>query len=272
MLRALWAVVKRELIIFIRYPTWVVAIFIWPVLFPLPYIFGGKALAGPNQVGMVTFSRLTGMSDYVGFVAIGSLLWMWMNMVLWSFGNHLRNEQVRGTLESNWLSPLPRIFLLAGAGISNCLIQSAVIFISLLEFYLFLGVKIQGNPLLILLVLLFIIPSIYGIGLLFASLVIWAKEVNTMVFLVRGIMMIFCGVSFPLTVMPEWMQVVSKWIPITYGIRAFRLAYLTKKGFEAIKGDLLILGIFGLIFFILGILAFALSERFVKRKGTLGVY
>ena len=38
-LRALLAVARKEWIIFRRYPSWVVAFLIWPVLFPYAYVF-----------------------------------------------------------------------------------------------------------------------------------------------------------------------------------------------------------------------------------------
>lgn len=271
-LRAMLAVAWRELLTFIRYPSWIVAIFIWPVLLPLQYIFGARALAGPDRSGLGIFAGYTGTTDYIGYIALGGMLWMWMNMVLWSFGTYLRNEQVRGTLESNWLSPMPRILMLAGAGISNALQNTFVIALSLLEYYLFMGVGMKGSPVLVFLIILLTIPTVYGIGLIFASLVIWAKEVNTMVFLVRGVMMIFCGISFPLTVAPVWMQKVAEWIPMTHSIRAFRQVYLNGAGFSAVRGDLLTLALFGLLLTVIGIGAFQWTSRIVQRKGTIGVY
>lgn len=270
--RALCAVIRREFTIFVRYPSWVISVLIWPMLFPLPYIFSGKALAGPTQAGVSVFAQLTGTSNYAGYMALGTLLWMWMNMVLWSFGGHLRNEQVRGTLESNWLSPMPRIMLLVGAGISNWVQQAAVLAIGLLQFYLVLGIWIHSNPWLVILVFLLTGPIVYGLGLLFASLVIWAKEVNAMVFLVRGLIMIFCGMSFPLAVMPEWMQRVAECIPMTYAIRAFRKVYLSNVGIAAVQSDLIKMAISGGILLIFGGVAFYITERLVRQKGTLGVY
>ncbi len=271
-LRSLWAVIRKEVTIFIRYPSWVVAVVIWPVLFPLVYIFNGKAFAGPDNAGVSTFANLTGTGDYIGFMALGSLLYMWINMVLWSFGNFLRNEQLRGTLESTWLTPMPRIIMLIGAGIGDCLQQCAVFSISLLEFYLILNIRLVGDPLLVLAVILLTIPTIYGVGFLFASLVVWAKEVNVMVFLVRGMVMIFCGISYPLAVLPDWMQSISRFIPMTYAIRAFRNAYLTDGGLGAIKDDLLILAAFGIGLFTIGYFAFIMVEKSVRGKGNLGVY
>ena len=59
--------------------------------------------------------------------------------------------------------------------------------------------RFNGNPLLVVLVILASMPSIYGLGMAFASLVITAKEAQNFVFLVRGLVMIFCGITFPVT-------------------------------------------------------------------------
>lgn len=270
--RAMLAVIRRELTIYIRYPSWIVAIIVWPILMPLQYIFGGRALAGPDQSGLKVFAQYTGTTDYIGFIALGAMLWMWMNVVLWDFGSQLRNEQIRGTLESNWLSPMPRILMLLGAGISSCMQHTFVILLSLFEFYLLLGVGLHGSFLLVVLILILTTPTIYGLGLIFASLVVWAKEVNNMVFLVRGIMMIFCGVTFPLAIAPAWMLAVAKWIPMTYAIRAFRAVYLAGAGFAEVRGDLGVLLISSVILIILGIVAFNYTLNLVKRKGNIGVY
>ena len=103
--RALMAVVRREWTIFRRYPSWIIALFIWPLIFPMMYILTARALAGPDGSGLAVFSQTTGATDFIGYIVIGTTVWMWQNIVLWDVGFSLRNEQMRGTLESNWLSP-----------------------------------------------------------------------------------------------------------------------------------------------------------------------
>ena len=104
-LRAFAAVVWREWLIFVRYPSWIVSLLVWPFIFPLAYLLTARAFSGTDGAGLAQFRAVTGLSDYIGFIAVGSMIWMWQNMVLWSVGFILRNEQLRGTLESNWLSP-----------------------------------------------------------------------------------------------------------------------------------------------------------------------
>ena len=104
-LRALRAVIRREWVIFRRYPSWLIAMFVWPVIFPAVYILIGRALAGPDGSGLALFKQVAGTNDFLGYIAIGTTIWMWQNVVLWGVGFTLREDQLRGTLESNWLSP-----------------------------------------------------------------------------------------------------------------------------------------------------------------------
>src|SRR5262245_47189692 len=272
-LRALLAIARKEWMIFRRYPSWVLALFIWPVLFPFGYIFTAKALGGPDGAALDTFRSLTGTADYVGFIVVGSVLWMWLNMTLWDAGMYLRNEQMHGTLESNWLCPTWRVSLILGGALMKLLISLLFLSVSLLEFWLIFGVQVaSGDVGLALLVLLLVIPTIHGIGIAFASLVLRFKEANAMVFLVRGVFMIFCGITYPIAVLPAWMQGVAAALPLTYAIRDVRAAVLARATFADIRSDLLILAAFAVIMPLIGYTIFYLTERRSRRTGDLGQY
>jgi len=145
-LRALAAVARREWLIFRRYPTWVIALLIWPVIFPAAYIIGARALIGPDGAGLALFRQAAHTSDYIGYIAVGTTVWMWQNVALWNIGMTLRNEQMRGTLETNWLSPAWRLWFLLGGALMNGLTLALFILIAGLEFWLFFGVRLAGNP------------------------------------------------------------------------------------------------------------------------------
>src|SRR5262249_23670522 len=142
-----------------------------------------------------------------------------------------------------------------------------------IEFRLFFGVQLlQGNPALLLLVFALVIASIYGIGLGFASLVLRFKEANAMVFLVRGIFMIFCGITYPLEILPGWMRQLAAFLPLTYAIHAIRAIVLTGAQLADIRSDLWALVLFALILPLLGYVAFSMTERRSRRMGDLGQY
>jgi ABC-2 type transport system permease protein len=271
-LRALGAVIRREWTIFIRYPSWIISLFIWPIIFPMGYILTARALSGVDGSGLAQFKINTGLTEYVGYMAVGTMIWMWQNVVLWNVGGALRNEQMRGTLESNWLSPTWRFAYLLGASVPQLVSMLIMLAVSGLEYALLFGVKFQGSLSLTLLVILASVPAIYGLGFAFASVVITMKEANAFVFLVRGIVMVFCGVTYPLAIQPQWMQNVAQWLPQTYIIHAVRSAALSTDGFSGIAHDLQMILLFGIFWLAFGMAVFAWMERRARQTGAIGQY
>jgi ABC-2 type transport system permease protein len=271
-LRALLAIVRRNWLIFRRYPSWVFAMLLWPIIFPAFYILGALALAGPDGSGLVIFEKVAGTTNYLGYIVVGTTIWMWQNIVLWDVGFALREEQMRGTLETNWLTPTFRFSFLLGSSINHLLIAMIFLIISFIEYALFYGIPFRGNPLVVLLVLLAAIPSIYGLGFAFASLVITAREAQNFVMLVRGLVMIFCGTTYPIYIMPTWMQGIAKLLPQTYIIHAFRNAILEKANLATLLPDLSILSLFGIFWLVTGGLLFTWMERRARKSGAIGQY
>ena len=271
-LGALRAVIRKEWTIFRRYPSWIVALFVWPVIFPMAYILSGRALAGPDGSGLALFERTAGTTDFLGFIAVGTTIWMWQNVVLWNVGFSLRNEQLRGTLESNWLSPTWRFSYLLGSGFVQMLTMLLFIAVAAFEFTVFFGVRLNGNLGLVLMMFFAAIPSIYGLGFAFASLVITAKEANAFVFLVRGFVMVFCGITFPVALLPGWMQGIATWLPPTYIIRGIRNAALAGADFQRLLPDLTAMLAFGFAWLVIGYLLFNWMERRARKTGAIGQY
>jgi ABC-2 type transport system permease protein len=192
--------------------------------------------------------------------------------VLWAVGYSLRNEQMRGTLESNWLSPTWRFSYLLGSSVPQMFSMIMLLIISGLDYAFIFDVKFNGNLWLTLLVILAAIPSVYGLGFAFASVVITLKEANAFVFLVRGIVMIFCGITYPLAMLPNWMQSVAQWLPQTYIIHAMRIAALSTEGFTGIANDLKMMMIFGIVWLVIGYVLFVVMERRARQTGAIGQY
>lgn len=271
-LRAFWAVVRREWVIFVRYPSWIISLLIWPILFPMGYLLTARALSGVDGSGLTNFQNTTGLTEYVGYIAVGTMIWMWQNIVLWSVGYSLRNEQMRGTLESNWLSPTWRFSYLLGSSVPQMVSMITLLIVSGLEYALLFGVKFNGSLLLTMLVILASIPAVYGLGFAFASVVITMKEANAFVFLVRGIVMVFCGITYPMAMLPGWMQSVGEWLPQTYIIHAMRSAALSTDGFAGISHDLTMILIHGAAWLLIGYVMFVVMERRARQTGAIGQY
>ncbi|MFT3892480.1 MAG: ABC transporter permease [Anaerolineales bacterium] len=270
--RAFGAVLRREWTIFTRYPSWIIALFIWPLIFPMLYILTARALSGPDGSGLTAFTQLTGATNYIGYIIVGTTVWMWQNIVLWDVGFALRNEQMRGTLESNWLSPTWRFSYLLGHTGPQIVSMAMFVAITAIEFGLMFGVRLNGSGWMLALMMVAAIPAIYGLGFTFASLVITLKEANAFVFLIRGLVMIFCGITFPVAILPEWMQSFAKWLPQTYLIHGMRAAAFSNAGVKELMPDLIPLVSFGMFWLFAGYFVFLWMERRARQTGAIGQY
>lgn len=269
-LRSMGAVALRGLLVFVRYPGWVVQSLVWPLMFPAAYIFLARALAGPRET-TATVAQALGTPDYVGFMLVGTTLWMWVNITLWGTGAELRQEQLAGTLESNWLTPAPRWTLLVGSALSHAVTVLWMVFVALVMFMGLYGFRVQA-PLETLVLFFANFPWVYGLGIAFASLVVWAKEVNGLVQAVRGIFLILCGMSYPIAVLPHWLQGVANMLPLTHGIAAIRASALSGAGWASVGPDLAWLLGWGVVLLAAGLLAFGWTDRRMRRMGTTGAY
>jgi ABC-2 type transport system permease protein len=92
------------------------------------------------------------------------------------------------------------------------------------------------------------------------------------VFIVRGIFLVFCGTTYPLVVLPGWMQAVAAWLPLTYTIHAIRALGAPGATFADVAVDVQRLAIFAVALPLFGILAFRVTERRSRSSGSLGHY
>jgi ABC-2 type transport system permease protein len=270
-LRVVLATAMTEGRHWLRYPLFVVGFFIWPGLFGFGLVFTARALAGPERAAE-GFLASAGTTDYATFLALGTATWMILNWLLWGLGLSLRNEQWRGTLEAVWVTPASKSMIMLGWGLA-ALGGSLVGFVAtFVVFDLLLGAAWRGNWLAVVMVVVASMPALYGFGVLFASLVLWAKEAQAAVFFVRGVFTICAGLTYPLSVLPGWMQSLAWWMPVTHTVEGVRLAGLHGATPVELMPTIAALLAFAAVLVPLGQVAFAWTERRVRVLGTTGVF
>jgi ABC-2 type transport system permease protein len=116
------------------------------------------------------------------------------------------------------------------------------------------------------------LPALYGLGALFAALVLRFGEVHAPVQLVRGLFTAVCGMSFPLAVLPGPAQALASWLPPTYVIGDVRQVLLGSGAVHGLALDLVIVLGMGVALCVLAVIAFAATERHARRGGSLAQY
>lgn len=185
--------------------------------------------------------------NYFEFVAPGIIAMIVLTAVLTGLAASVAREKEIGTLDGILISPVDRLAIVVGKAIAQAvrgLVQGSLVL--LLAIILF-GVKIHGSLLLIVLILLLGVFSFVGFGILVSAAATEQETATQLLFMFQFPMLFLSGVFFPISMMPEFMQAVSKIIPLTYAIEALRKVMILGAGIGSIQTELLILLAFGII-------------------------
>jgi ABC-2 type transport system permease protein len=271
--RAFGAAARKEWRLMRRYPATFVSFVFWPIALPLAFVFQAEAFAGGRTDTLDAFATRTGTNEVAGFLFLGWATYMWLSLILWGPGTSLRTEQVRGSLEAIFLTPASRLVVLFGPAVGQMI--WAIWVFAVVGVALRVGFGVDIGPieaLRALGVMLVGLPALYGIGALFASVVLRFGDVSALVQAVRGLFTIACGMSFPIVILPDWAQVVAYSLPPTYLIGDLRAVLLVGADIGRVLGDLVILGGMGAVLAVLAALAFRRMEAFARRGGRLAQY
>ena len=267
-LRALFVIALKDWRVFWRYPLNAVSNIFQPIIWITPVYFMGKAFSTNGQA--LGFAAYSGTSDYMSFILLGTVLTNFILTVFWGMGYALKNDMDAGVLESNWLTPVPRLLILVGRTLSSLLVTAITSDIMLLIAGALFGFQPTGNTLAAFLTAIPMLIGLYGFGFAFAAVVLLMREANTLVdvssFLVQG----FSGTNFPVQSLPTWLIPIALILPLTYGLDAVRGLLLQSATLLPVPIEIGILIVFMFVMLWFGAWVFQRVERRVRTLGTLG--
>jgi ABC-2 type transport system permease protein len=272
-LRAFGAAIRKEFRQIRRYPLLFVGLTFWPILLPSVYVLMGRVYSGDDPAATAAFAQRSGVNSVAGFVFVGFAMYMWLSILLWNAGTMLRQEQVRGTLEALFLTPVARLVILFGPPIAH-LYSTVISFVVMaIGVRLLFGVELAPDAIArTVVVMAFAIPAMYAVASLFASSVMQYGETGPAVQFVRGILVLLSGITFPIVMLPDWAQVAAAATPTTYIVADIRRVLLGGAGLGDILGDLLLTAALTAALIGLAIAVYRWNERQARRSGMLGRY
>jgi ABC-2 type transport system permease protein len=211
--------------------------------------------------------------DYFSFVLIGIAFGGYFGVGLSSFSKGLRASQTTGTLEAMLSTPTRISTIILSSAQWNYLMTTLRVLVYLLIGTLFLNVELgQANYLAALVVLVLTIISFSSLGIIAAGFIMVLKRGDPVTWFFGTVSSLLGGIYYPVAVMPDWMQSLAKLIPVTYAIRAMRLALLQGAGIEEIGSDILVLGGFSVLLLPLSLIVFGYAVRLARIDGSLTHY
>jgi len=265
--RTLSAIFWKGLRHYIRYPGNFFIYLFLPFLFTM-LIFGMGQFIGGGQAG-ANFAARTGTSNVIVYEILGSAVWMTSWVVVEDVGVALRDEQMKGTLEQNFLAPVNRFTLLVGMSLTDILITTCIF---LIVVGLTLAIALPSSLLSIIpafLALLVGLIPLFGVGFIFAGFVIRFKEPYIFIQTVNLLFGTLTGTYYPVTFLPYWAQFLSGVLPQTYVIDDMRRIVLANQTLVNMYGSVFVLLALALIYPTVGYTVFKHIE---KRAGVTGEF
>lgn len=213
--RGTWVVSYRELLRFVNERSRLVGSFAQPLLFLVIFGAGFGNLIGSLAPG-VDFIQFM----YPGIIAMGVLttsLFAGVSVV-W--------DREFGFLRELLVAPLGRAGIVLGKAIGACVVAVLQVFLMLLIAPV-VGVDLDVGMVALLVPVVFVLSiALSGLGILVASFMRSQQGFQLIIQLLIFPLIFLAGVFFPVNQAPDWLQVLSKFNPLTYGVDAIRQVFL----------------------------------------------
>ena len=233
----------------------------------VPLFFVTKALQP-----MMATSISTQSPQYFAFALVGAMTLTVISASASALPSALASAIGRGTLEAFLATPTNPLVLFTGMsayGILWALLRAAV----MLAAGMVLGVHVAwANTLTIALIVVLLIAVHAAIGLAASSMLLCFRTTGPLITGMLAVSALLGGAYYPTHVIPSWLQELSTWLPITYGLRALRQAALLNEPFSAVAADVGILAAFTVVLLVAGALTLRAALGHARRTGSLSHY
>ena len=260
---AVWGYVQRNYFLTKRYFMWEVVWLVYVTMnaMAITFIGAGVEAAGGTYDG----------AYWMSFLLVGALIWNYMSVLFDVLSETVSWERWEGTIEYTFMSPSSRITHLLGMGFYAVVYGIIQTILTLGVCYLFFDLDFSGaNYGGALLVLAVASVSLVGFGIVAAVLPLLSPEKGQQVsYIVSSVLLLVSGVYYEVGVLPNWMQAIAVFSPVTYALQGTRAALLEGAGIAALWEFVAPLIVMGFVFVPLGIFVFHLGERYAKRTGKL---
>ncbi|MGH3106964.1 MAG: ABC transporter permease [Rubrobacter sp.] len=262
---AVWGYVQRNYFLTKRYFMWELVWLTFTTVnaMSITFIGAGVELVGGGE-GTDTERLMT-------FLLIGALIWSYLSMIFDVLSETVQWERWEGTIEYTFMSPTSRVTHLLGMGVYAVvygIARTAVVLgVAMLAFDLDLS---EANYWAAMVILAVCSISLVGFGVVAAVMPLLSPEKGQQVtYIVSALLLLVSGVYYPVKVLPDWMQVIAQYSPVTYALEGSRAALQDGVGLSQLWSSIWPLLVMGVVFVPMGLFVFHLGESYAKRTGKL---
>lgn len=270
-LRAANALAIKQWQVELSYPLSILWFVVMPFLWFIPMLLTGTAVTGNAESSAL--EGMVGSGDWISYIAIGSAYAGLAISLIWGSGFTLRREQNAGTLETIMTTPMSKNTFIWGSTLHNIQHGGLGVVLQLGASVVLFGVGLNlWGVLPALGVVALSIIGMQGIVLIVVCIVILAKQGWMILEMLSSILFLVAPMSYPIAVLPIYLQYISVASPLTWSVEAFRGFLMEGLAFSGVINAIIALIILDVVFLILGVVLFRRTERYVRGKGALSQF
>lgn len=263
--RASFAFVERNWNLVRRYWAWEVVWLVYSIANSLSVSYIGLGME------FLTGTSAEQSQYLVLYLLIGTLVWRYLSSIFYWVTEVIAIERWEGTIEYTLMAPVPRIVHLVGhtafAVVYSMLFTGVILLVTVLLFDLDISQANLGGGLVMLLAGSF---SFVGIGVMGAVLpLLFPERGAQMTHIIVATLLLISGVYYPVEVLPEFLQALSKLSPAWYVLQGSRAALLEGTNLASLWQYIWPVLVLALIMVPAGLRIFAMAEHYAKRTGKL---
>ncbi|MFN8474971.1 MAG: ABC transporter permease [Anaerolineae bacterium] len=262
--RSSYAFVERNFFLVRRYWGWEAVWIMYGVANALAVTYIGAGM------GALTGQQVD-TNFLILYLLIGTVIWRYLSIVFDSLSEVIMWERWEGTIEYTFMAPVNRLTHLVGQTIFSIIygiLQAGLILVVVaLFFHLDMSQANYGSALAVLLAGSL---SFIGVGIIAAVLpMLYPERGAQMTNFAQALFLLASGVYYPVTVLPGWLQTISRVSPATYTLEGVRAALLDGASVQSLAPIIGLLIVIGLVTIPVGVVTFQWGERYAKRTGKL---
>ena len=206
------------------------------------------------------------------YFALGNAMQLTANAGIFGVIATVANERQYGTLPLLLASPANRIVTFFSRAFVNVIDGVATVVVGLAVTVVLFGLDLHhANLVLLGLCVITISLTTAGLGLMFGSIGLVMRDAIIIANIVYYLLLIICGINFPVSRLPGVLQIVSYSLPLTRGVQAARDA-AAGASFGNVSGLLAGELAVGLLWAIGGYVLFRVLESWARRGGLQDAY
>ena len=206
-----------------------------------------------------------------GITLYGFVIFIYLSHTIWTVGLSVQREKIEGTLTGLYLTPASRFLSLLSRAVVTLAWTTVACVGGVLVAQAITGPLPLYNPGLALIILLFTVSGLVGLGFAIAGLALhFGESIELVANILEFSLIGFCAFFFPFAILPRALQTVSRLIPLSYSVDAFRTVALGLDQPELLSlgVELVIITSTGIVAPLLGYAIYHLNEKKARQQGV----